>query len=71
MISTEQTLSNNPPVLVELTPELAAFLLDNCDSNIEFGLKTMPTMESEDLIRALIKNMENFKSIRQAVRNAL
>ena len=63
-------ISNNPPIVVELTPELADFLLDNCEANIEFGLKAMSTMESRDLIEKLIENMEKFKSLRQAVKDA-
>lgn len=63
--------TNNPPILVELTPELADFLFKNCESNIVFGLKaidpTNPTITSEDLVIETVQMLESFKAIRAAI----
>lgn len=63
-------MSNNPPLLVELTPELAEFLLENCESNLAFGIQALPTLTSQDLQEQMVTQLENFKALRAAVKKA-
>lgn len=63
--------SNNPPILVELTPELAQFVKDNCETNLAFGLQALGTLTSRDLQEQMVQQMENFKALRQAVIEAV
>ena len=58
---------NNPPVTLELTPEEAAFLRDNCESNIVFGLDTLQRLTSRDLQERMIGNIEMFKAIKAKI----
>lgn len=59
-------MSNNPPAAVlELTLVQAEFLMNNCDSNIEFGLKGLQTMESAESAARLVAIIEQFKDIRK------
>jgi len=65
--------SNNPPILVELTPELADFVVQNCDSNLSYALgiimegkDTLP----EDTLRAIVAQTENFKALKAQVLKA-
>ena len=68
-------MSNHPEgsnVFVELTPELAAFLLDNCDANLEMGLGLIsePSI-SQSTVVAIVDKMEKFKGVRAAVKDAM
>lgn len=64
-------MSNLREIAVILTPEQAAFLIDNCNSNIEFGLKAiMVGGYSREAIEKLVALMESFKGIRKALQNA-
>lgn len=65
-------ISNNPPVVIELEPELADFLVENCESNIEFALRALQTMgvESRAAAEKLVEMNDKFKRLRDAVRKA-
>ena len=54
---------NNPPVILELTPEEAAFLRDNCKSNIAFGLDALQRLTSRDLQERMVGNIAMFEAI--------
>lgn len=58
---------NNPPVVIELTTELTEFLLDNCNTNLEFGLKSLNMLSSPDLQKQMVAAIENFKGVREAI----
>jgi hypothetical protein len=58
-------------VFVELTREQAQFVLDNCDANLEFGLKAIQGDFSQETVVKLVENMEKFKELRTAVRKAI
>lgn len=62
-------MSNNAPdIVLELTNEQAAFLMENCDSNITFGLNAMMTGELErSSLEKLVELSEKFKGIRKAL----
>ncbi len=62
--------SNNPPVTIELSAELADFVVENCEANMEFGLKSLQMLTSRDLQERLVANMERFKALREAVLKA-
>lgn len=64
-------LSNNPPVLVELTQEQAEFLKNNCETNIAFGLAALQDMEKREAAEKIVNLIEAFKGIKQAVEKAL
>ena len=57
---------NNPPVIVELTKEQATFLLENCDTNIGYGLNFLQSV-SRETAEKLVEQMEMFKGIKAAV----
>ena len=58
---------NNPPVILELTSEEAAFLRDNCESNIAFGLDALQQLTSRDLQERMVGNIEMFKAIKAKI----
>lgn len=62
--------TNNPPIFVELTPELAQFVKDNCEVNLNFGLQSLQTLTSRDLQKQMVTQLENFKALRKAVLDA-
>ena len=57
-------------VFVELTPELAEFLKNNCEVNLHFALANLQKMSSPDLIEKMVAQMENFKAVLKAVKEA-
>lgn len=59
---------NNPPVLIELTREEAAFLRENCESNVAFGLTALGSLTSRDLQEKMVRNIELFKAILDKVK---
>lgn len=63
--------SNNPPYkVVELTKEQYEFLLDNCDTNISMGLEALPAMQSNESIQRIVDLIEQFKSVKKALKDA-
>lgn len=58
-------ISNNPPVILELTKEEAAFLKENCSSNIAVGLEVLTTLERRSSQEKIIHMMEMFKAIKK------
>ena len=58
---------NNPPVILELTSEEAAFLRDNCESNIAFGRDAVQQLTSRDLQERMVGNIEMFKAIKAKI----
>lgn len=57
---------NKPPVLIELTPEQATFLVENCDSNLAAGLAFLQSV-SRQTAEKLVAQMEMFKAIKKAM----
>ena len=57
-------------VFVELTPELAEFVKDNCEVNIAFALGSLQKLTSRDLMEKMVAQMENFKAVLKAVKAA-
>lgn len=73
-------MSNNPPVVLELTKEEAEFLLQNCDKNIEFGLHFMVNAQAEGgpmtperraTVEKIIGVMEQFKALKAKTAKAM
>lgn len=62
--------TNNPPLLVEMSPELAEFVLANCESNLTFGIQALGTLTSRDLQEQMVTQLEHFKALRAAVTKA-
>lgn len=63
-------MSNNPPVMVELTAEQAKFLKENCETNMTFCLDAMMKLGNEmskDSLVKLVALLENFKGVKAAV----
>ena len=61
---TERTIGDNrPPVRLELTHEEAAFLRENCEGNIVYGLNALDRLSSRDLLEKMVHNIEMFKAI--------
>lgn len=62
-------MSNHPPdIELGLTREQAQFLMNNCDTNIEFALKAMLTLQSREAAMEMVALMEQFKAIRALLR---
>lgn len=61
---------NNPPVTIELSAELFEFLTDNCEANLEYGLKTLRMIHSQDLLEKQVAQMEKFKELRKILKDA-
>lgn len=72
--------TNNPPeVIVEMSRELADFVIENCDTNIEFGLKAMMAIgtvddgsnKTRESLEKLVTLNENFKALKNAVKKGM
>lgn len=72
--------NSNGMVFVEMTPELAKFVIDNCNSNIEMGLRMMdPTGValgsrldlSREALEKVVELNEKFKMLKNATERAL
>lgn len=72
---------NNPPITLELPPELATFLIDNCTKNISFSLDMLMKAQMAGMtggenpldkktITKLVGLMEQFKQLRQLTLDA-
>jgi len=57
-------------IAVLLTKEQAEFLIGNCDSNIELGLRMLPGIVSESNAAKIVDMLGNFKSIKKACKEA-
>lgn len=66
-------MSNNPPeVVLKISRELAEFIVENCDSNIVFGLNAIQHMDlPRPKVEQLVANMEQFKALRAAAKAGL
>jgi len=65
-------MSNNPPeVTIEVSRELADFILTNCDTNIGFGLAALQGVEDRNAAEKMVALLENFKSLKAATERAL
>lgn len=63
--------TNNPPFkIVALTQEQYEFLLNNCDVNIEFGLKSLQMLETKEAIEKMVVLMESFKAVKKSLKEA-
>lgn len=71
---------NNGMVRVEISPELAEFVIENCNSNIELALKMMdPTGVaagskldlSREALEQIVALNEKFKMLKNATERAL
>lgn len=60
---------SNINIRVELTPELATFVLENCDANLQMALRHLQSM-SPDLAVKMVDTTEKFKALRAAVLEA-
>lgn len=64
-------MSNNPRVIVELTEEQAAFLIQNCTVNSGVLLQGLQTLHqsgaSRDSLMKIVEPLEHFKNIKAAV----
>lgn len=60
---------NNPPILVEMTPEMADFVVLNCESNMHFALANLQTV-SRPTAEKLVEQIENFRALLKAVEDA-
>lgn len=67
--------NSNGMIFVEMSPELAAFVIENCDSNLMLGLKlldpTGPFELSGDKLRETVEHCEKFKMLKRATERAL
>ena len=67
--------NSNGMVFIELPKEIAEFLVNNCNSNIEMGLKLIDPLGPVDLHRPQLEDvvgmMEKFKVIKTASERAL
>lgn len=60
-------LSNNAPVIIELTKEDAAFLDTTCEVNLTFILGHLQTVSEKTAVE-LVKHLEAYKRIREALK---
>ena len=66
------SLTNNPPyAALNLTEEVHRFLLNNCESNIIFGLSALQETTSEKSARAMVDIIESFKNISQKLKESV
>jgi hypothetical protein len=67
--------NSNGMVFIELSPEMAEFLIENCNSNIIMALNmidpTGPMKLEEDNVRKVVDMAEKFKAIKKATERAL
>ena len=67
----------NAPILVEMSPELAAFVLKNCESNLgqmltlSMNLHSKSDELSDRMVSKLIPLMEKFKELKKATEKAI
>jgi len=62
---------NNPPITIEIDAKLADFVLDNCDTNIELGLKLLQSYgDNISTAYKLVEMVENFRALKNAIVNA-
>lgn len=61
---------NDPPILVELTPELATFVIRNCQSNLLLGLNLVIAVGSAEAAAPILELREQFHAVMKAVRDA-
>lgn len=65
-------MSNHPPeVTVELTRELAEFVVENCDSNLVLGLQLTQSLQDRDKLEQLVALNDRFKKLKDAVKKGL
>jgi hypothetical protein len=62
---------NNPPVMLELTREEAEFMLLNAETNMAQGLAILTGGFSEEAQRKTVALIEQFRPIRDKVKEAL
>lgn len=69
---------NNPPdetVMLVLTKDEAAFLMENCESNIQMGLKVLAGVQagswSREVAEKTVALMEQFRPIRDKLKPLL
>lgn len=71
------TSNSKGMVFVEMSPELAEFVIENCNSNIELGLNLIdPTGEYLSLlprknVESIVGMNEKFKMLKNATERAL
>lgn len=69
--------NSNGMVFVEMSPELAEFVIENCDSNIQTGLKMIDPMgefsktQTRGGIERVVSLNEKFKMLKNATERAL
>lgn len=65
---------NQPPVVVELPGDLADFLIDNCETNMEFGLRVLVMVQEGTMSREtgqkVVDLAEKFKRVRAIIQKA-
>lgn len=61
---------NHPPILVEMTPDLAEFVEKNCAANIALGLGALQRGQRRAAAEELVDMIERFKALQAAVRKA-
>lgn len=63
---------NSGKVLLEIDAELAAFIVENCDSNLSLGLAIMMNRSvSRKGMETLVANTEKFKKLKRATKEAI
>jgi hypothetical protein len=63
--------TNNPPIPIEPSTELAEFLLKNCDAAISFGFQNLQVPTSRDLLEKTVENIKNFKNVKRLIEKEL
>ena len=58
-------------IAVLLTKEQAEFLIGNCDSNIELGLRMLDGIVNKSNAVKIVGLLENFNGIKKACKDAL
>lgn len=56
--------------IVELTPELLAFALENCDTNVRQGLTLLQSGTNRETSEKLVELVEKFKELKRALEEA-
>ena len=64
-------MTRNAPILIEVSPELAAFILENCESNLGMGIQILSNLTSRDLQEKMVATIENFRALQAATKAAL
>lgn len=69
-------LSNNPPVVLELEPDLADFLVENCEANLRMGMNILQNLNAVEgskdrkFAEKLVDQLEKFRKLRKLVEEA-